>query len=54
MESKEQLIGNWDRFIVVENNKARLAHFLSTEMSQRYATQVLDVSWRLAEGSERY
>ena len=54
VESKEQRIGNWDRFIAVEKNEARLAHFLSTEMSQRYGTQVLDVSWRLAEGSERY
>ena len=36
--SREQRIGNWDRFIVVEENKASLAHFLSTEMSQRYGT----------------
>ena len=38
MASREQRIGNWDRFIVVEENKASLAHFLSTEMSQRYGT----------------
>ena len=38
VESKKQRIGNWDRFIVVEENKASLAHFLSTEMSQRYGT----------------
>ena len=38
VESREQRIGNWDRFIVVEENKASLAHFLSTEMSQRYGT----------------
>ncbi|KAK2554918.1 hypothetical protein P5673_023601 [Acropora cervicornis] len=36
--SREQRIGNWDRFIVVEENKANLAHFLSTEISQRYGT----------------
>ena len=36
VESREQRIGNWDRFIVVYENKAILAHFLSTEMSQRY------------------
>ena len=36
--SREQRIGNWDRFIVVEENKASLNHFLSTEMSQRYGT----------------
>ena len=38
VESREQRIGNWDRFTVVEENKANLAHFLSTEMSQRYGT----------------
>ena len=37
-ESREQRIGNWDRFIVVQENKASLAHFLSTEMSHRYGT----------------
>ena len=36
--SREQRIGNWDRFIVIEESKASLAHFLSTEMSQRYGT----------------
>ena len=36
MESREQRIANWDRFIVVEENKASLAHFISTEMTQRY------------------
>ena len=34
----EQRIGNWDRFIFVEANKATLTHFLSTEMSQHYET----------------
>ena len=38
VESREQRIGNWDRFTVVEENKASLAHFLSTKMSQRYGT----------------
>ena len=38
VENREQRIGNWNRFIVVEENKASHAHFLSTEMSQRYGT----------------
>ena len=38
VESREQRIGNWDRFIVVKENKASLAHFLLTEMSQHYGT----------------
>lgn len=38
VESREQRIGNWDRFIIIEENKASLADFLSTEMSQRYGT----------------
>ena len=54
-ESREQRIGKWDRFIVVEENKASLADFLSTEMSQRYRTHpVLDVSGWVAAGSEKY
>ena len=36
VESREQRIGDWNRFIVLEDNKASLAHFLSTEMSQSY------------------
>ena len=35
---REQRNGNRDRFIVVEEKKARLAHFLLTEMSQRKGT----------------
>ena len=38
VESREQRIGNWDRFIVVEENKASLVHFLSTDISQHYET----------------
>ena len=38
VESREQRNGNRDRFIVVEEKKARLAHFLLTEMSQRKGT----------------
>ena len=38
VENREQRIGNRKRFIVVEEHKASLAHFLSTEMSQRYGT----------------
>lgn len=36
VESREQRIGDWSRFIVLEDNKTSLAHFLSTEMSQSY------------------
>ena len=36
VESREQRIGDWGRFIALEDNKASLAHFLSTEMSQSY------------------
>ena len=38
VESWEQRIGDWGRFIAlaIEDNKASLAHFLSTEMSQSY------------------
>lgn len=38
VESREQRIGSRDRFIIIEENKASLAHFLSTEMSQHYRT----------------
>ena len=30
-------IGNWERFIILEDNKASLAHFLSTEISESYS-----------------
>ena len=36
VESREQRIGDWGRFIVLEENKASLAHFLSTEMPQSH------------------
>ena len=45
-------IGNWDRFIVFEESKASLVHFLSTEMPQRYEThpkRELAVSGRFRE-----
>ncbi|CAH3177448.1 unnamed protein product [Porites evermanni] len=32
----DQRIGNWERFIILEDNKASLAHFLSTEISESY------------------
>ena len=51
--SREQRIGNWDRFIVVKENKASLAHFLSLKC-HNVMGRILDVSWWLAEGSERY
>ena len=39
VESREPWIGNWDSFIVVEENKAsQIAHFLSAEMSQCWGT----------------
>ena len=38
VESREQRNGNRDRLIVVDEKKARLAHFLLTEMSQRKGT----------------
>ena len=28
---------NWERFIILEDNKASLAHFLSTEISENYS-----------------
>ena len=37
VDSREQRIGNWKRFIAIEDNKASLAHFLSTEISKRYS-----------------
>lgn len=36
MESQEQRIGDWGKFIVLEDNKASLAHFLSTKMLESY------------------
>ena len=32
MDNRDQRIGNWERFIILEDNKASLAHFLSTEI----------------------
>ena len=36
VESQEQRIGDWGRFIVLEDNKACLAHFWSAKMSESY------------------
>ena len=36
VESSEQKIGNWDRFIVIGDNKASLVNFLSVEISKRF------------------
>lgn len=36
VESRDQRIGNWERFTVKEDNKPSLAHFLSTEISRSY------------------
>lgn len=38
IERRDQKIGNWERFILLEDNKAVLADSLSTEISQRYTT----------------
>ena len=37
MDNRDQRIGNWERFIILEDNKANLAHFLSTEISESYS-----------------
>ena len=37
MDNRDQRIGNWERFIILEDNKASLAHFLSTEISESYS-----------------
>ena len=34
VDNRDQRIGNWERFIILEDNKASLAHFLSTEISE--------------------
>ena len=36
VEKREQKIGKWERFIVVGENKASLANFLSTEITQSF------------------
>ena len=37
VDNRDHRIGNWERFIILEDNKARLAHFLSTEISESYS-----------------
>ena len=37
MDNRDQRTGNWERFIILEGNKANLAHFLSTEISESYS-----------------
>ena len=37
MDNRDQRIGNWERFIILDDNKASLAHFLSTEISESYS-----------------
>lgn len=37
VDNRDQRIGNWERFIILEDNKASLAHFLSTEISESYS-----------------
>ena len=36
VDSRQQKIGNWDRFIILGENKASLVNFLCTEISQMY------------------
>lgn len=37
VDNRDQRIGNWERFIILEDNKASLAHFPSTEISESYS-----------------
>ena len=37
VDNRDQRTGNWERFIILEDNKASLAHFLSTEISESYS-----------------
>ena len=39
VESKEQKIGKWERFIAADKNKASLTNILSTEISRTYPPQ---------------
>ena len=34
MDNRDPRIGNWERFIILEDNKASLAHILRTEISE--------------------
>ena len=34
VDNRDQRIGNWERLIILEENKASLTHFLSTEISE--------------------
>ena len=36
VESSDQRIGNWDKFITTEENKRSLTNFVSTEISESY------------------
>ena len=49
MDNRDQRIGNWERFIILEDNKASLAHFLSTEISESYSASWARAGdqWRL-------
>ena len=37
MDNRDQINGNWERFIILVDNKASHAHFLSTEISESYS-----------------
>ena len=37
VDKRDERIGNWERFIILEDNKASLAHFFSTEISESYS-----------------
>ena len=37
VDSRDQRIGNWERCIIIEDKKANLAHFLSTEILENYS-----------------
>ena len=36
VESRDQRIGNWDKFITTKENKGSLTNFVSTEISESY------------------
>ena len=37
VDNRDQRIGKWERFIILEDNEASLAHFLSTQISESYS-----------------
>ena len=54
VESQEQRIGDWGRFIVLEDNKASLAHFFVCENGKKGTLHIVVVSWFLVVDSVTY